>query len=306
MKHNLTPHGLSLSQAQSISNLCYQRAMEITSNLSGINNATRSITVKGDTYIETPGKKVPATLVELLLEKAKLHAAQAFLMSNIKMKEIILNEIQTKRFVTTLEPPAQPNYVIFKHTRPVDEEFGWESLTSDEFAEYLEAEAYAAHIGQFIHKNGTLDNLRKELATLKTLDWMEVDKGTQTPVVITAHHTPDELLTYHEKLATLHRGYEQRVNFYKAKVKNLTTEENARIARENADKSGNVNKENEILRLSYQNAFAEFQGLFQKENEEFEAKRQDEIKAAAALRISIDPRFQETIDVFLNLLTKED
>lgn len=72
------------------------------------------------------------------------------------------------------------------------------------------------------------------------------------------------------------------------------------------DKSGNVNKENEILRLSYQNAFAEFQGLFQKENEEFEAKRQDEIKAAAALRISIDPRFQETIDVFLNLLTKED
>ena len=39
MKHSLAPKGLSLSQAQSISNLCNQRARDINFKLADINSA---------------------------------------------------------------------------------------------------------------------------------------------------------------------------------------------------------------------------------------------------------------------------
>jgi hypothetical protein len=45
--------------------------------------------------------------------------------------------------------------------------------------------------------------------------------------------------------------------------------------------------------------------LVKVEREEFEAARQAEIQSTAALRISIDPRFQDTIDNFLKKLDPE-
>lgn len=305
MKHNLTPTGLSLSQAQSISNLCFQRAQEITNKLSGINNASRTVKVNGETYEETVGKPMPDNLTELLLEKAKLHAAQAFLMSNIKMKDELLKQLRMKPFTTLLEEPSIPNYTDFRAVPMIGEDFGWEQLSSNEFSEYLEAEAYAAHIGQFIHKGGILDELRKELPGIKTLDWMEITAGVRTPIVVAPHHTSEQLLNHHEALAVLHRKYEQRVNYYKAKVKNLVTEENARISRENADKIGTMSKENELLRASYISLFTIYQEAVRKEKEAFEAKRQDDTKLIAALRISVDPRFQDTVDAFLKDLDSE-
>ena len=45
-KNSLTSNkGLSLSQAQSISNLCNQRAREIESKLNGVNNYSKSVAV---------------------------------------------------------------------------------------------------------------------------------------------------------------------------------------------------------------------------------------------------------------------
>ena len=40
-KHSLSTKGLSLSQAQSISNLCNQRATDISGELNGINNVEK-------------------------------------------------------------------------------------------------------------------------------------------------------------------------------------------------------------------------------------------------------------------------
>jgi hypothetical protein len=116
----------------------------------------------------------------------------------------------------------------------VNEKWGWDQLTVAEYNEFLEAEAFAAHIGQFIHKGGKLDQLRAELPTIKTLEFMEIETGKKTPMTISVHHKADDLMELHEELAGLHRGYEQKVNYFKAKVKNAVTAENARIAKENA------------------------------------------------------------------------
>ena len=53
MKNSLSSKGLSMSQAQSISNLCNQRSKEITNKLGDINNISKHLTIGEDTYVET-------------------------------------------------------------------------------------------------------------------------------------------------------------------------------------------------------------------------------------------------------------
>ena len=218
-KHSLSSTGLSLSQAQSISNLCFQRASDIASLISGLNNATKTLKIGNETYVETVGKKIPVNIVALLQEKALLHSCQAFLMENIKAKDELLKAKKSQAFVTSLVSPVYPELIDPTYLFIVGEDWGWEQLTVSEYNEYLEAEAYAAHIGQFIHKNSPLDNLRKELSTMKTLEWISVKDGEKTPLKVDIHHTSEQLLAVHEELAALHRKYEQRVNYFKARVR---------------------------------------------------------------------------------------
>ena len=305
MRNNLDSKGLSLSQASSISNLCFQRAHEISMALEGINNATRTFKISGETFTQVVGKVIPSNVADLLQEKAKLHAAQAFLMTNIKAKDGMLRDLKDKEFTPSIEAPENPTLNKFNPVPLVSENWGWDQLSQAEYAEYLEQEAYASHIGQFIHKGSILDQLRNELPKVKSLDWIDVKAGERTPVKVEAHHTPEQLLEHHEVLAGMHRGYEQRVNYFKAKVKNLVTEENARISKENAIGQAEVNKANEALRLEYTNKHLTYSEMVKVEREQFEAVRQAEIQSTAALRISIDPRFQETIDSFLKKLDPE-
>lgn len=302
MKHSLSTTGLSLSQAQSISNLCFQRTQEIANQLAIINNSEKTLTLGGDTYIETVGNKIPTDVVDLVLKKGLLHATQAFLMENIKAKDVLIRELKAKTFISELEQPVFPKLEIAVLHPLVDEKWGWEQLSLLEYNEYLEAESYAAHIGQFIHKGEKLDVLRKELPFLKTLEWINVEEGKKTPLKVSIHHTSDELAKIHEQLAVKHRHYEQRVNYFKAKVKNLTTEENARRAAENNVLLSKVNAENEMLKANHINDLTKYNAINQKEAQLFEEKRQEDIKKTSALRINVDARFQPVVDLFLKQL----
>jgi hypothetical protein len=301
-KHSLSSKGLSLSQAQSISNLCNQRATDIAAELNGINNVEKKLKIGEETYIETVGKPVPSNLTELLLEKAKLHATQAFLMENVKAKDTLISEARYRGMDTDILEPKKPKLETFNPLDEVNENFGWSELSSNEINEYIEAEAYAAHIGQFIHKHGALDSLRKELPTIKTLEWIEVEHGKKTPLMVTIHHTNEQLLDIHNELATKHRQYEQRVNYFKAKVKDLTTAENARIARHNADGYNKINAANEILNNQHQKEYQTYIAELTRLREVLELQRQTEISEISSLRINVDQRFQDVIDIYLNQL----
>ena len=307
-KNSLTPNkGLSLSQAQSISNLCNQRAREISANLTGINNFSKTVDTGSKTLTIVNGKEMPANITELLKEKAELHACQAFLMENIKAKDTLLNDAKREQpDFSDIEIPKRPLAELLdvrnKLLKEVDEEFGWSQLSVSEYNEYLEAEAFASHIGQFIHKDGTLDRLRNELPLIPPIEWMTIKDGEKTPVEIKTHHTTDGLLKVHEELAALHRQFEQRVNYFKAKVKNLTTEENARIAKVNADMQNEAEAINNKLNSEYDTAFKAYTEKIKSVKAEFEKVRQTKIKEIATMRIQVDSRFQKTIDIFLKQL----
>ena len=298
-KNSLASKGLSMSQAQSISNLCNQRSRDISFKLRDINNVEKVLKIGDETYVETPGKKMPENVTDLLEDKSRLHATQAFLMENIKAKEEMLTEIKNKHMEFDIEIPKCGELQNAEIESSVNEDWGWSQLSTSEYNEYLEAEAFASHVGQFIHRGGKLDHLRSELPTLKTLEWIEVEAGKKTPLKVTVHHTSEELGDLHEKLAGIHRNYEQRVNYFKAKVKNSVTAENARIAKVNAVNEASVNEINQNTIAVYNKATEEWNANYRKASHLFEEERQKEIEKTAALRINIDPRFQPVIDMFL-------
>jgi len=302
MKNSLSTKGLSMSQAQSISNLCNQRSKEITNKLADVNNVSKTLVINSETYIETQGNPMPTNVVELLTEKARLSATQAFLMENIKAKDELITSIQRDQFEYEVEAPQRPKTEVRVLPFLVDENWGWSQLSAAEHNEYLEAEAYASHIGQFIHKGGKLDRLRAELPTIKTLEFMEIEVGKKTPMKVSIHHTSEQLLEIHEQLAALHRGYEQKVNYFKSKVKNSVTTENARIAKERADIQAEVNEINSKQDVEYKNAYDKWTSEYRKASEQFEEARQKRIQEAANMKIEVAERFQPVVDMFLNKL----
>jgi DNA anti-recombination protein RmuC len=134
---------------------------------------------------------------------------------------------------------------------------------------------------------------------------MVINDGIKSPVTVETHHTPEQLLAVHEDLAKLHRGYEQRVNYFKSKVKNLVTAENARIANINADAQSEAETLNNQAQSAYDTAYKAYSEKVKTVRAEFEKQRQDNIKEIAAMRINVDARFQKTINSFLTQLTDE-
>lgn len=299
-KNALSKNGLSMSQAQSISNLCYQRSLEIDRVLSQINNYTKTVEVSGKTLVLVPGTPVPTNIVELLIEKSSLNACQAFLMENIKAKNDLLRSISSRQVnLDDIEWPTKEKIPAPKETPFVGEEWGWEQLSAKELADYYEAEAFAAQIGKFIHKGGKLDVLRNELPTLPGVEWMTVEDGKKTPVTIVKHNTSEDLLTLHEELATLHRKYEGQVNYFKAKVKNLTTQKNSDIAKENDLAYAEYQLKDRAASLKYSEEYSKVSNEIKERNNKLSIEKQAETKEASNLRIEVDPRFQSIIDKFL-------
>jgi hypothetical protein len=297
---NLSTKGLSMSQAQSISNLCNQNAQEIQRELDSYNNCSKSITVEGQVYSIQDGVPMPGNILDLLKNKGDLHACQAFLMEAIKSKESEIERIRdTRPDFSHLTEPERPIAVDYDILFDVSESWGWSQLSDTEYSEYLQVEAMASHLGQFIHKQGKLTSLRKELPNIPSIEWFEVEQGKKTPVKVTKHHLAPILMDVHEEIAEEHRKYEQRVNYYKAKVKNLVSDENARIQKVNADKAAEFLKLEKELMEQYKAEYEAYQGELLRLTMEFNSQRELKIKDAAALRISVDPRFQHVIDMFI-------
>jgi hypothetical protein len=296
---NLSRNGLSMSQAQTISNLCNQRATEIQRELDSYNNCSKTITIDGKEHLVVEPSPIPGDFLSKLKLKASLHACQAFLMEALKSKDAEINRLKHAQVdISHLEIPKREYIEDFDILDNVEESWGWQQLTDTEYSEYLDAEAMAAHLGQFIHKNGVLSNLRKELPGIPTIEWFEVETGKKTPVMVTKHHTSDQLMDVHETIAKEHKIYEQRVNYYKAKVKNLVSDENARIQKYNADRAAEQIKLEQEVEAKYEAARNAYTGEVVRLKMEFNAKREQDIKATAALRINVDPRFQPVIDMF--------
>lgn len=279
-KNALSSTGLSMSQAQSYSNIMNQRSVEIERMFNKINNYSNTIDHNGKVLQQKSPFPIPADLEAQLKLHASYRACQAFLMESIKAKEALINEQRDSTVNFEEEFPKQEPSIP-----SVSEEWGWEQLSVSELVEYYEKEQLAATYGKFIHSTGVLTKLRDELPKIKEIEWITIKREELSPSINVIHHTAEQLHSIHEKLALLHSEAEKRVNYFKSKVKNLVTVENARIAEANVQ----IIKNNSAANREYQSRFAIAQQTFEKE-------KSDNIKLIVQYRIEVPTRFQAVID----------
>lgn len=305
MQHSLAKTGLSMTQAQTISNLCNQAANEMMVALSKMNNCSKTLNFDGKMITKQVGVKISITLEDQLKTIGEYRACQAFLMEQIKAKDALLTSAKALRLTEFVaKEPERPALIQYKEIPLVNDQWGWDQLTAAEMAEYWEAEAMAAVIGQFIHKGGTLDRLRKELPLLEPVEWFVAPghEGKAYPVTISVHHTEMDLWNTHQDLANIHRVHEQKVNYYKAKVKNLVTAKNAEINKDNSVESGKVYAENHKIMDEHSKELQKYRDAVKIEIDVFEAAKLTTIKGISELRIQVDKRFQSVVD---ELMPKE-
>ena len=134
---NLAKKGLSMSQAQTVSNLCNQNAIEIQRELESYNNCGKSINVDGQVYDLQEGIPIPNDILEKLKNKGDLHACQAFLMEAIKGKDTVIkllrNETPNLSHLVQPQRVDAPDYEILDSQ---DESWGWSQLSDAEHAAF--------------------------------------------------------------------------------------------------------------------------------------------------------------------------
>lgn len=297
MKNSLKETGLSMTQAQSLSNLAYQTVKEITNRLEAVNSAKKSLTIDNKVYIKQKAITMPEDVYDLLQTKGTLTSLQAFLMENLKAKVDLAKKEENREFIFSEEEPKFVSDLVLKEEELVDEEWGKNQLSLKEINEFLEKEAIASVLGQFIHKGSKLDTLRKEINSLPDLEWFEIKKDEKIPVIIEPNFTSEELLEMHEKLSKLHRQNEERVNYFKAKIKNLVSDKNAEIQKQNSERIREYGDAFQKLRKEYADIHSAFVNRRQAAAAIFEAEKEKELKRIAKLRIEIDPRFQAVVDM---------
>lgn len=293
----LQNEGLSMSQAQSLSNLCYQRAAEIDRKLDVINNSTKVVMIDNQEYTKQEGYKMPENVLDLLLEKSKYHALQAYLMEMITCKNNLLTTIKNSRPEYKLEMPKPP---IFKDFDDYDDykqvSDQMEFLSDEERVEYLELEAYAAHLGQFIHKDGKLTKLRNSLPKIQELEFILTDGGKEYPVKVSKHHSSDELMFYHEQISKLYRDFEKRLNYLKSKSLTLKNEFNANISAKNSKELKEINRYNKKIRDEYDaqvDDYRKSKNQLDNAHQEFILRESSRV---SKLKIVVPTRFKDLVE----------
>lgn len=297
MKH-LGKKGLTMSDAQSISNAVNQTCVDIDSKIENFNVTSKSVKIDGEVY-ETQEANPICDIFDLLKTKSILHGVQAFLMEALDEKKSLMNSIINEEFDEgILTYPTREDIPFPKFLEPVDETYGWSQLSAAEQAEYWDEESKASHHGKFIHKGGKLTRLRSELSKVKALEWELIEDGKKTPVRVIKHHNSDELLDIHNSIADKHTKANKRVNYFKAKIKNLTSAENQRIHTENARLRNEYNSLVSTRDAQYQMELTHYNSQLKELSSVFYADKEKRLNEASALRIVVAPRFQAVIDEY--------
>lgn len=294
----LAKNGLSMTDAQSISNAVNQACVEIENTINNFNVVSKTIKIEGESFDIQEANPI-VDIFDLLKTKSQLHGVQAWLMEALTAKTELMETIREEKFnrdsftMPTREVIEEPNCLPF-----VDEEFGRLQLSSAELAEFLEQEAIASHYGKVIHKRGKLTSLRSQLAKHNALEWEVIEDGKRTPVRCKPHHNSNELLDIHNSLSDIWTRANKRVNYFNSKIKSLTNDENVRITNLNAKLKNDYASLLNTVNANYQIEVSNYNAKVDTAQSKFQSQQLVRLKEAAALKIVVDPRFKDIIDEY--------
>lgn len=215
-----------------------------------------------------------------LLAKARYYSLSAWLKEAIKIKDSQLTKARTMASNIEIELKKTPARPSLKATEWVD--FFLTQMTIKDQAMYLQAEANASHIGQFIHN---FDDVRSKLDNYKPTEFHKLSSTETMTVQNQLLYDKDELLGTFENLQSLHRESEKLVNFWKAKHKEWKAQQEMEFqtaVQKWSRESSAINIENNNL-LKTQEA-------------QFEIERTRKVEEISALKIVIPNSLQPILD----------
>lgn len=332
----LDEKGMTMSAANHQANMVKEKMAETASVLDKTNGFTSVVDVKGKNVKLDNFVKVDDLKAETLRE-GFYYGLSAWLREAIKAKQIVLDLIQGVSLDNLRSPDAE--VLTFPDTKqpvlaqiqlvPFTLEDAIDELSVKERQEYLSVEAQAAHLGKKIHevkksnptfeqrragaiateaKVGKIKEMRDQLNNFQENTLIEYSLGGSSREVCIVTHTPlysaESLNTLYLELQEQHRSYEERLNYYKGRLKDRISEveiERMETYRSAVAQASLVWQEEMRAYNTLQN---EFQIKQTNERKELEKLRLEVSKYIAKLKIII-PDNLKTVSEEISALTKE-
>ena len=274
----LDTKGLTTAEANYTANIVKELCERISNDIKQLSLFKGTLNFQGKQAEYNKVHKVE-NLEEKCLEEGNLYALSAWLREAIKAKEALLKQVENDNFDISLL--NEVNYG--KSTSLLTEDEVKYSLPINELAEYLAYEAKAAHIGKKVHPNGIFEQWFNEIKNTPKVQITEINKD----YIVEFDQVVDEkdLYQIYFTLQKEYREAEQKVNYYKAKVKNLLNEKNQEINQKNRALQDKLSQDLEIQNSKNLALQAEINNL-----------RGQKLKEVSELKIIIPNELQKTLD----------
>ena len=278
--------GITETQANRIADFAKLAYTELETELNHISFLNESIeTINGTnkkalSYGLTNIDAIPSKLERI----GRLKSLCAWLREAIQAHQSLINESKKLRIEDYVKK--------FDKTLPTAPDCPIELTEADVLAlfdikkrnRYYELEAQAAAIGQFIHKNGTIDSARKTYYEKLSNPHCITGSGNDT-IIYSYEPSIDK-----DSVETLFYGLQQKHSDIQKELNSLKSEIMSRIANDNIDKQ-------KVYIETYEKYSKEYQAIFN----DFILWRQSEQKRITALKIVIPNSLKVIYDEIANL-----
>lgn len=275
--------GLTSAEANYTANIVKELCDKINNEIGNM-SLFSAILTKGDKdHIFMKERKVE-DLQKKCMEEGNLYALSAWLREGIKEKDELINKVNNDSFgfipenSTDIGREYTNNQIVLPTEASIRRE-----LPINELAEFLSYEAKAAHIGKKVHPNGIFEKWFRELKNTPTLQLHPDNK--EMIITLTQVILEQDLYKIYFELQKEYREAEQKVNYYKAKIKNLLSE-----------KTLEANNKNREARDKYQEDMNIITSKNVSINLQINNKRVEKTKELSELKIIIPNSLQSTLD----------
>lgn len=245
-------------------------------------------------------------LEALSTREGELYALSAWLREAVSAKDKLLRQFKD---INIAEFTPERSFPQFEEERPSadgitrpnviteDDIIGEFSIA--ERAEYLTVEAKAAHLGKKIHPKGVIFKLKADLQKGKLTTYKELPSGHGSATYLIEYdplYNKEDVEGIYFRLQDTHRAHESRLNYFKARIKNGVTEQNAKLNQEYADAVRKESAEYDILSNAWNTKFRAFNQEQYAYKVELEKLRLEVIKYISQLKVIVPSDLKHILD----------
>jgi len=304
-------NGLTSSEANHQANMTKEVCEKIARDLESTSSAKEILIYDNNVDIDLDSNHRIDNLEDICKKEGELYAISAWLREAIKAKEILLkyfNDLHWSLFLDsetesvsyfTVEQPIEPNYdPIFVTEQDIIGE-----MSIADRAEYLRCESIAAHLGKKLHSRGLITIIRKQIQKFIPTRFHSLNNGNGVkdfPVLRKKLYEIDEFEKIFFSLQEEHRSAEQKLNWFKANIKNEVTLRNAAITAKEKEKYQDEIDQYNIAIRNWNDEKSKHDQKITILKSSAEERRLRKIKEISELKIIIPEKLQTVLEFVKN------